>query len=201
MKKIIITFNILLAVLFLFSCGNNANIQEDVEIDDEAVQQIERQLDSNGNYVRVGEFVPEFNINYLNGEEAKISSLKGKVVLINFWASWCPYCVEEFKVIKKGIVDRYADREDFVAILINRGEEPSVIEEWMKKKNYSLTDRAKFPAVALDRDSTIFHLFAEIGIPRNYVIDKEGKLSYLGLDYTEEEFRKLQKAIDETLIK
>ena len=55
----------------------------------------QKSADADGNYVKVGEQVPSFTITMLNGKTLNINNLKGKVVLVNFWATWCPYCVQE----------------------------------------------------------------------------------------------------------
>lgn len=70
--------------------------------------------------VKVGDPVPDFTVKMFDGSTVDIASLKGKVVLINFWATWCPPCRAELKQVQKQIIDRFAGR-DFVFLPISRG--------------------------------------------------------------------------------
>ncbi len=130
--------------------------------------------------VKVGMDVPEFTAKMLDGTEINIADLKGKVVLINFWTTWCPWCVKEFTRVQADIIDRFEGKE-FVFIALSRGEEKATVEKFMKSKGYT------FP-VALDGDSSIFGKFATTGIPRNFVIDRDGKVVYAFGGYKPEEF-------------
>lgn len=156
--------------------------------------------DSNGNLVRVGQAVPSFTVKYLDGTVRKVEEFRGKVLLVNFWASWCPDCVNEFREIPENIIRKYADNEDFAYVFISRGEENEAILKFLEKKGYDTIPEFR-GAIATDRDSSVFLNFARKGIPRNYVVDREGKLVFLGYDYSEENFAALQAAINETLKK
>ena len=57
--------------------------------------------------VKVGDDVPEFVVEMFDGQKINIKDLKGKIVLINFWATWCPPCQEELKRVQKEIIDRF----------------------------------------------------------------------------------------------
>jgi|LAHS01.1.fsa_nt_gb peroxiredoxin len=153
----------------------------------------QKSADADGNYVKVGEQVPSFTITMLNGKTLNINNLKGKVVLVNFWATWCPYCVQELTRFPEEIVKKYAGK-DFAVVCIDRmdgkRETQAKVEEFMKAKGY------KFP-VGLDEGGKVFGMFATSGIPRNYVIGKDGKIAYIGVGYDAAEFTKLQAAIEE----
>ena len=155
----------------------------------------QKTADQDGNYVKVGEQVPEFNVNLLCGKTLNINNLKGKVVLVNFWATWCPYCVQELTRFPEEIVKKFAGK-DFAVVCIDRmdgkRETQEKVEEFMKAKGY------KFP-VGLDEGGKVFGMFATSGIPRNYVIGKDGKIAYIGVGYDEAEFTKLQGAIETAL--
>ena len=71
--------------------------------------------------VKVGDNVPEFVVEMFDGQKIDIKDLKGKIVLINFWATWCPPCQEELKRVQKEIVDRFKGK-DFVFLAISREE-------------------------------------------------------------------------------
>lgn len=140
---------------------------------------------------KVGDQCPSFTVQMLDGEVVSIEALRGKTVLINFWATWCPPCNEEMTRVEKEIVERFAD-EEFVFLPISRGEEPEVVSAWRTKKGY------KFDT-GLDIATEIFPLFAKSDIPRNYLIGPDGTILHYEVGYEPEHFDELVKRIDETI--
>lgn len=139
----------------------------------------------------IGDKCPSFEVQMLDGDVVSIDSLRGKIVLINFWATWCPPCNEEMERVEKDIVERFAG-EEFVFLPISRGEKPEVVSAWRTKKGY------KFD-VGLDIATEIFPLFARTYIPRNYLIDPDGTIVYYEVGYDAELFDELVNKIDETI--
>lgn len=140
---------------------------------------------------RVGDKAPDFSVEMFSGETISLASLKGKVVLINFWATWCPPCREELKRVDKDIIERYKGK-DFVFLPISRGEKRAVVEAFRKKMGYT------FP-MGLDPKQSIFRLYASNYIPRNFLVGKDGKIIYLSVGYDQKEFAELLAAIDKAL--
>ena len=141
--------------------------------------------------INQGDKAPDFTVEMVNGEQITLSKLKGKVVLINFWATWCPPCREELKHVQKEIIDRFKGK-DFVFLPISRGEKKATVEAFREKAGYT------FP-MGLDPKQSIFKLFASNYIPRNFLIGKDGKIVYLSVGYDEKEFKELISAIDKAL--
>lgn len=141
--------------------------------------------------VKVGDVAPDFTVTMFDGEQLTLSKLKGKVVLVNFWATWCPPCREELKHVQKEIIDRFKGK-DFVFLPISRGEKKATVEAFREKAGYT------FP-MGLDPKQSIFKLFASNYIPRNFLIGKDGKIVYLSVGYDEKEFNELISAIDKAL--
>lgn len=145
----------------------------------------------NSTLVKVGDKAPDFTVDMLDGSRFSLSAHKGKVVLVNFWATWCPPCREELKHVQKEIVDRFANQE-FAFVAISRGEAHFKVEAFAKERGY------KFP-IALDPNQDIYKLFASNYIPRNFLIDRDGKVAFYGVGYDEKEFQTLISEIEKTL--
>lgn len=141
--------------------------------------------------VRTSDEAPDFTVEMMDGSQVQLSSLRGKVVLVNFWATWCPPCRAELKRVQKEIVDRFAGR-DFAFIAISRGEQRATVEKFLSEKGYV------FPA-GIDPDESIFKRFATQSIPRNFLIDRDGRIAFIGVGYDDKEFSKLVEHIEKTL--
>lgn len=175
MKKIIVAVVFLLAVSVASVLVIRA---QRLPVDDAAVAVI-------------GDKCPSFEVQMLDGDVFSIDSLRGKTVLINFWATWCPPCNEEMTRVEKDIVERFAG-EEFVFLPISRGEKPEVVSAWRTKKGY------KFD-IGLDIATEIFPQFARTYIPRNYLIDPDGTIVYYEVGYDAKLFDELVNKIDETI--
>ena len=171
---------ILLAAVVLFAVTPN-----NVSAQDQAAEIAKTTL------VKVGDKAADFTVEMLDGKQITLSKLKGKVVLVNFWATWCPPCREELKHVQKEIIDRFKGK-DFVFLPISRGEKKATVEAFREKAGYT------FP-MGLDPKQSIFKLFASNYIPRNFLIGKDGKIVCLSVGYDEKEFNELISAIDKAL--
>ncbi len=141
--------------------------------------------------VAVGDPAPDFTLPMYGGGETTLSALRGKVVLLNFWATWCPPCMQELSVVQKEIIDRFAG-EEFVFLPVSRGDSEEEIAATRKKRGFA------FP-MAMDRDQRVFNLYAKKGIPHNFLIDREGRIVKIELGYTPEEFAALAELIEKTI--
>lgn len=133
--------------------------------------------------VKVGDNLPEFTLKALSGGTLSSAELKGKVVLINFWATWCPPCRAELPRLQKEIFEDIQDA-NLVVLAISRGEKEQTVKKFIGDKNYT------FP-VYLDSDSKVYNLFASRYIPRNFVLGKDGKIVWATAGFERKEFAEM----------
>lgn len=144
--------------------------------------------------VNVGDQVPAFSVEKRDGAKISIQDMKGKVVLINFFATWCPPCRQELPRLQKELWETLDDKTDFSIMVLAREEGWDKLDPFMKSNNYT------FP-VFPDLYRKVFSLFAEQSIPRNVLINKDGKIIYQSIGYTPEEFTGLINLIKSELKK
>lgn len=141
--------------------------------------------------VAAGDAAPEFSVAMFSRDTVTLSALRGKVVLLNFWATWCPPCREELTRVQKDLIDRFAGR-DFVFLPISRGETRETVAAFREKTGYT------FP-MGLDPEQAVYDKYASNYIPRNFLIGKDGKIVEATVGYDPREFDQLIRTIEKTL--
>ncbi|NQT27060.1 TlpA family protein disulfide reductase [candidate division KSB1 bacterium] len=141
--------------------------------------------------VQLGQVAPNFTVQTLDGETIQISDLKGKVVLLNFFATWCGPCNEELPELEKTIWPKFRDK-DYVQLSIGREHTKEELLKFRKGKELTIP-------MASDPERKIYSMFAKIYIPRNVVIGKDGKIAYLEMGFDEEKGAALIQAIEDQL--
>lgn len=179
----------------LASCGTGGKKNaENAAEQDTVVVAAQPVPDSVGYIIKVGDVAPDFEMQLTDGTKQKLSDLRGKVVMLQFTASWCGVCRKEMPFIEKDIWLKHKENPNFALMGIDRDEPLETVIEFGKKTGIT------YP-MALDPGADIFAKYADrqAGITRNVLIDKDGKIVMLTRLYNEEEFAALCKKIDEML--
>ena len=199
-KKILSVFGMAFIAMSLFACTGQKNGTVTTEAASDGVNATEDllsvQADSTGYIVKVGEVAPDFTITLTDGKQVTLSSLRGKVVMLQFTASWCGVSRKEMPYIEKDIWLKHKENPEFALIGIDRDEPLDKVLAFAKSTGVT------YP-LGLDPGADIFAKYAlkESGITRNVLIDREGKIVKLTRLYNEEEFASLVQMINEMLKK
>lgn len=188
--KIVALVVLVLAVLAL---GYKAILG--VQADDKSKQKIDKAADERGFIVKVGDVAPLFSATIANGDTVfHLANNKGKVVMIQFTASWCSVCRKEMPFIEKEIHQKYINNKDFVLLALDYDEALQKINELIEATGIT------YP-VGFDKGASIFHRYAaqKAGVTRNIIIGKDGKIVFLTRLFNRNEFNEMKAAIQKAL--
>lgn len=148
-----------------------------------------RKVYDNGYLVKVGDMAPDFTINEAGGKSYRLSDLRGKVVMLQFTASWCGVCRTEMPFIEKEIW-KEKKNAGLALIGIDRDEPVETVQK------FAADMKITYP-LALDPRAEIFGLFAlkEAGVTRNVIIDRNGKIIFLTRLFDRPEFDSMKKVM------
>ena len=145
-----------------------------------------------GKELALGSEMPQFSLNSSVYGDLNSADLKGKVVLVSMFATWCGPCQLELAEIEKELWPKYKDNAGFNLVVIGREHTDAQLSDYNRKKGFT------FPLYP-DPKRGAYSKFAESTIPRAYLYNKDGKLVYSSIGYSKDEFAKLLKAIEEAL--
>ena len=137
----------------------------------------------------VGKAAPDFQLELLAGGKFQLAENKGKVIVLDFWATWCGPCIQAMPQIDRATRD-FADK-GVQLVAVNLQETPAKIKAMLERQKLS-------PAVALDRDGVVAAKYGANAIPQTVVIDREGKVARLfigGGPHLEDQLREALKAL------
>lgn len=141
----------------------------------------------------VGERMPLFTVKEISGKTFSMERERGKVVVVNLWATWCPPCRLEMPLLEKEIWEKYKGNPDFAMVAIARQQTDATIATF-EKQHREFT----YP-LAYDPQRAVYNKFAAAGIPRSYVVGKDGRIVFQSLGYETGDIQKLNAAIAKAL--
>ena len=153
----------------------------------------QQKFENHGYIVNIGDTVPEITLQLTDSTQLHLEELQGKVVVLQFTASWCGVCRKEMPHLEKEVWQRFKD-DEFLLIGVDYDETLEKVIKFQKEIGTT------YP-MALDPNADIFALFAhkKAGVTRNVVIDKTGKIAFLTRLYNREEFDGMIDVIEKLL--
>lgn len=123
-----------------------------------------------GDQVRVGREAPDFALPDLDGDEIALSDHRGEVVLINFWATWCPPCRVEMPDLEA--VYRQHGDEGFEILGVDQREPVDLVEDYVTERGFSWV-------FLLDEDFDVSRDYSATSIPKSILVDRDGTVAHI----------------------
>ena len=142
--------------------------------------------------IKTGQQIPSFTFNDLEGNVKSIEDLKGKVIMISFFATWCGPCLRKLPYLQTEIYNKYKNHPNFELLIFGREHSQEEVEKFRRQKGYT------FPILG-DPKRMVYSKFANSLIPRSFIIDRTGKVIYSSIGFDDEDFDKLKIVLAEEL--
>jgi peroxiredoxin len=118
--------------------------------------------------VAAGRIAPDFKLTGLDGKPASLAQLRGKVVFLNLWATWCPPCREEMPSIQ-ALHQQFRKAPDFVVLTVSEDSNPTLVAAYIKQNNFNFR-------VLLDPRNDVGEAYDVSGLPESFVIGRDGRI-------------------------
>ena len=132
---------------------------------------------------------PAFSLKDIDEKPHSLADYKGKVVLLNFWGTWCPPCRREMPSMER--VYEHLHTKNFVVLAINQMETPDDVFVYTSQ----LTMAPTFP-ILFDKNSSVADAYKVMGLPTSYLIDKKGNIRFRAIGGREFDSPKVEKQIN-----
>jgi thiol-disulfide isomerase/thioredoxin len=136
----------------------------------------------------VGQPAPDFALDLLSGDRFRLTEQKGKIVVLDFWATWCGPCIQIMPEIER-VVEMYKE-QDVLLVAVNLQETPERIRSTLERLKLG-------PTVALDIDGVVADKYAATAIPQTVVVNRDGSVARLFVGGGPQYGEQLQQALEE----
>ena len=163
----LIIITILIAIMIAGFVKKNVDTEESFSSEQRGVDLVDRSTEEG---LTQGDVAPDFTLTTLDGKKVQLSDLKGKKVIVNFWATWCPPCKAEMPHMQN-FYDEFSKDEnvEILAVNLTNGDKVESVQNFVK--DYGLT----FP-IPMDEEGMVGQTYQAITIPTSYMIDTKGRI-------------------------
>ena len=113
---------------------------------------------------------PDFTLKTIDGKQVQLSAQKGNVVLVDFWATWCPPCRESLPHVQKVSADEALAKKGLIVFAINDKEDSDTVKKFLADNKYTFT-------VPMDADQTAVNAYSVTGIPTTVIVGRDGNIA------------------------
>ena len=135
---------------------------------------------------------PEFTLPDMDGEMQSLEDFRGRVVMLNFWATWCPPCRREMPSMQR-LYEKYRER-GLTVVAVNQFEDPDLVFEFTGRLSLEPT----FP-ILFDRESRVSEQYGVKGLPTTYLLDKAGRIQFRAIGGREFDHPEVEALIESLL--
>ncbi len=139
-------------------------------------------------FMKNAKYAPEFSLKNLQGKEISLTSLKGKIVIVDFWATWCGPCKASFPLLQK-FWEQHKNDPDVMVIAINTQEQYKGKKRVDVLKKYMTDGKYNFP-VLIDENNKVVKSFEVTGLPTKYFIGPDGKIYFKEVGFSGDGMKK-----------
>lgn len=139
-----------------------------------------------------GQSAPDFTLTDMEGNSISLSDLKGKVVFLDFWATWCSPCRKALPHTQSLSQHEKAKSGELVVLAVNAREEVDKVKQFMQEKGFSFR-------VLMDKDGAVLNRYKVHGIPTFVLIDREGKVAWVQVGFGSGTEKLMEEAVNKAL--
>ena len=140
----------------------------------------------------VGTAAPDFSLGTLAGGTVRLSDLRGKVVLLDFWATWCAPCRESLPHLQEMGRDKSLADKGLVVLAVNAQEDPAQVAAFVRQKGFTFT-------VPMDPQATAAAAYHVYGLPATVVVGRDGKVAKIFVSYGPDNPAEIKAAVEKAL--